>query len=88
MTAETSASPAAPASAARSGSASRDRVTLRILRGPPADGGQGAYATFAVPTFPRMSVLDTLFAIQRDQDRSLSFRYSCRLGMCGTCAVI
>lgn len=35
-----------------------------------------------------MSVLDALFAIQRDQDRTLSFRCSCRLGMCGTCAVI
>ena len=28
-----------------------------------------------------------LFAIQRDHHRTLSFRCSCRLGMCGTCAV-
>ena len=35
-----------------------------------------------------MSVLDALFAVQREQDRTLSFRYSCRLGMCGTCPVI
>ena len=31
-----------------------------------------------------MSVLDALFQIQRDQDRTLAFRCSCRLGMCGT----
>jgi succinate dehydrogenase / fumarate reductase, iron-sulfur subunit len=90
LTTETSASPAAPTGPA----GPAGTVTLRILRGRPADGGQdqrgqpGEYATFPVPTFPRMSVLDTLFAVQRHQDRSLSFRYSCRLGMCGTCAVI
>jgi succinate dehydrogenase/fumarate reductase iron-sulfur protein len=35
----------------------------------------------------RMTVLDALFAIQREQDPSLSFRCSCRVGMCGTCAM-
>ena len=34
-----------------------------------------------------MTVLDALFAIQREQDPSLCFRYSCRVGMCGTCAM-
>src|SRR5204863_6651213 len=46
------------------------------------------YEAFAVETYPRMSVLDALFQIQRDQDRTLAFRCSCRLGMCGTCAII
>jgi succinate dehydrogenase iron-sulfur subunit len=35
----------------------------------------------------RMSVLDALFCIQREMDSSLGFRCSCRVGMCGTCAV-
>lgn len=34
-----------------------------------------------------MTVLDALFRIQRDLDSSLAFRYACRVGMCGTCAV-
>ena len=63
-------------------------VTVRVLRSPAEPGQQARYQAYEVETFPRMSVLDALFAIQRDHDRTLSFRYSCRLGMCGTCAVI
>jgi succinate dehydrogenase / fumarate reductase, iron-sulfur subunit len=36
----------------------------------------------------RMTVLDGLFQIQREQDPSLAFRCSCRVGMCGTCAMV
>jgi succinate dehydrogenase / fumarate reductase iron-sulfur subunit len=32
-------------------------------------------------------VLDALFQILWKQDPSLSFRYACRVGMCGTCAM-
>jgi succinate dehydrogenase / fumarate reductase, iron-sulfur subunit len=35
----------------------------------------------------QMTVLDALFIIQRKHDASLSFRCSCRVGMCGTCAM-
>ncbi len=63
-------------------------VTIRILRSPAEPGGASFYQAFEVETYPRMSVLDALFQIQREQDRTLSFRCSCRLGMCGTCAVI
>jgi hypothetical protein len=35
-----------------------------------------------------MTVLDALVHIQRHHDRSLAFRYACRLGMCGTCTVM
>ena len=34
-----------------------------------------------------MTVLDALVAVQSAQDATLSFRYSCRVGMCGTCAL-
>lgn len=62
-------------------------VTIRVLRSPTA-GGTPAYQAYRVETYPRMTVLDALFSIHREQDRSLAFRCSCRLGMCGTCAVI
>ena len=42
---------------------------------------------FEVTLEDRMTVLDALFRIQREQDASLSFRCACRVGMCGTCAV-
>jgi succinate dehydrogenase / fumarate reductase, iron-sulfur subunit len=42
---------------------------------------------FQVELEERMTVLDALFRVQREQDASLSFRCACRVGMCGTCAV-
>jgi succinate dehydrogenase/fumarate reductase iron-sulfur protein len=42
---------------------------------------------FEVELEERMTVLDALFRIQRNQDPSLSFRCACRVGMCGTCAM-
>lgn len=63
-------------------------LTVRVLRSPRALGGKPEYQAYTVETFPRMSVLDALFMIQQEQDRTLAFRCSCRLGMCGTCALI
>lgn len=34
------------------------------------------------------TVLDALVAIQRSQDPTLAFRYACRVGMCGSCAMV
>jgi succinate dehydrogenase/fumarate reductase iron-sulfur protein len=42
---------------------------------------------FEVTLEDRMTVLDALFRVQREQDPSLSFRCACRVGMCGTCAM-
>jgi succinate dehydrogenase/fumarate reductase iron-sulfur protein len=57
--------------------------TVRVLR-----SGTGEYQSYEVETYSKMSVLDALFQVQQTQDRTLAFRCSCRLGMCGTCAVI
>jgi fumarate reductase iron-sulfur subunit len=34
------------------------------------------------------TVLDALVTIQREQDPTLALRYACRVGMCGSCAVV
>lgn len=34
------------------------------------------------------TVLDALVAVQRSQDATLAFRHACRVGMCGSCAVV
>src|SRR5262245_44431991 len=34
------------------------------------------------------TVLDALVAVQRGQDPTLAFRYACRVGMCGSCAMV
>ncbi|HEY7030006.1 MAG TPA: succinate dehydrogenase/fumarate reductase iron-sulfur subunit [Thermomicrobiales bacterium] len=63
-------------------SVSAETVQITIARSDPA-----APSTFAVRRFEPMMVLDALLAIQREQEPSLGFRYSCRVGMCGTCTV-
>ena len=62
-------------------------VRVKIRRGGAADDPDERVDVFEVETGPRMTVLDALVAIQSAQDATLSFRYSCRVGMCGTCAL-
>lgn len=48
-----------------------------------------AEATYAVTLAnPHARVLDALLSIRQEQDPSLGFRFSCRVGMCGSCAVV
>ena len=60
-------------------------ITLRVARHPAAQGR--AFSEFRVTLEDRMTVLDALCQAQRKMDGSLGFRCSCRVGMCGTCAV-
>src|SRR5687767_4488189 len=52
-----------------------------------ARSDSSAPQVFTLELDSRMTVLDALFIIQREHDASLSFRCSCRVGMCGTCAM-
>jgi succinate dehydrogenase / fumarate reductase iron-sulfur subunit len=58
-------------------------VTLRVFRGN-ADGG--AEQEYSVPTFPGMVVLDAIHHIQANQDTTLSCRWNCKAGKCGSCS--
>ena len=53
-----------------------------------APGGRDRWQAFAVDAGPDTTVLDALVEIQRQQDPSLAFRYACRVGMCGSCAMV
>ncbi|HDQ98736.1 MAG TPA: succinate dehydrogenase/fumarate reductase iron-sulfur subunit [candidate division WOR-3 bacterium] len=44
--------------------------------------------SFVIGTPEGMTVLDALFRIQEQLDPSLSFRYSCRGAVCGSCAML
>lgn len=48
---------------------------------------EGAYEDFEVPRQESQTVLDVVTWIQRHQDPGLSYRYACRVGMCGSCAM-
>jgi succinate dehydrogenase / fumarate reductase, iron-sulfur subunit len=58
--------------------------TISIQR---TENGNAAWQSYSLEASQELTVLDALFAIQRRQDPTLAFRCSCRVGMCGTCAI-
>src|SRR5262245_53315608 len=51
-------------------------------------GQSQRWQDYAVTAGPDTTVLDALVAIQRLDDPTLAFRYACRVGMCGSCAMV
>jgi fumarate reductase iron-sulfur subunit len=49
---------------------------------------EGAFQTFRVPRQASQTVLDVVVWIQQNADPSLAYRYACRVGMCGSCAMM
>ena len=58
-------------------------LTVRVWRG----AEQGAYQAFEVPRRASQTVLDVVTHIQRALDPTLAYRFACRVGMCGSCAM-
>jgi fumarate reductase iron-sulfur subunit len=51
-------------------------------------GGQdGAFQSYQVPLYEDQTVLDVVTWVQRHIDPTLSYRFACRVGMCGSCAM-
>jgi fumarate reductase iron-sulfur subunit len=50
-------------------------------------GARGGFREFDVPRYPSQTVLDVVTYIQRTLDPALAYRYACRVGMCGSCAM-
>jgi fumarate reductase iron-sulfur subunit len=61
-------------------------TTLSVFRW--SRGARERWQKFVVESGPDTTVLDALVAIQRGQDATLAFRYACRVGMCGSCAMV
>lgn len=60
-------------------------IAVRVWRG---DAHDGSYQQFEVPQQPSQTILDVVTWIQRHADTSLSYRFACRVGMCGSCAMM
>jgi len=50
-------------------------------------GADGAFQEFEVPRAASQTVLDVVTHIQRKLDATLAYRFACRVGMCGSCAM-
>lgn len=48
----------------------------------------GRYERFDVPAMENQTVLDVVSWIQQNVDATLTYRFSCRVGMCGSCAMM
>ncbi|MBI4020042.1 MAG: 2Fe-2S iron-sulfur cluster binding domain-containing protein [Candidatus Aenigmarchaeota archaeon] len=48
---------------------------------------EAGFREYDVPYTERMRILDLLFYIQRNLEGSLAFRWNCREGICGSCAM-
>ena len=51
-------------------------------------GKDGAFQTFEVPREASQTILDVVTHIQRALDPTLAYRFACRVGMCGSCAMM
>jgi len=58
-------------------------LKVRVWRG----GEDGAFQGFEVPRLASQTVLDVVTYIQRELDPTLAYRFACRVGMCGSCAM-
>src|SRR5690606_10198821 len=58
-------------------------MNVRVWRG----GATGRYVAYDVPREDSQTVLDVVTYIQRHRDTTLSYRFACRVGVCGSCAM-
>ena len=48
----------------------------------------GSYQSFRVPAETNQTILDVVSWIQQNADPTLAYRFACRVGMCGSCAMM
>ncbi|MBP9717759.1 succinate dehydrogenase iron-sulfur subunit [Candidatus Gracilibacteria bacterium] len=63
-------------------------TSVLIKRYLPEKNTQPYYQTFELGFESDMTVLDALNRIKDKQDTSLTYRWSCRMGICGSCAAV
>ncbi|PYO55244.1 MAG: succinate dehydrogenase/fumarate reductase iron-sulfur subunit, partial [Candidatus Rokuibacteriota bacterium] len=61
-------------------------MVLKVFRWAP--GTRQRMQKYSIPGKEGMTVLDALVEAQRRLDPTLAFRYACRVGMCGSCAMV
>ena len=64
-----------------------NRITIEVTRYDPAQDEKPRFDSFEVPLRKEWVVLDALNYIKDHLDGSLTFRWSCRMGVCGSCGM-
>ncbi len=60
-----------------------DVINVSLWRGK----ADGRYQDYSVPLRESQTVLDVVTWVQRNADPTLAYRFACRVGMCGSCAM-
>ena len=68
--------------------ASERRIEIEVLRYRPEQDGEPFFQSYDVPFTDDMSVLQGLQHIKDHLDGTLSFRWSCRMAICGSCGAM
>jgi len=63
-------------------------INLTVRRSATEPQAAPYFAQHQVDLGEKATVLDALFALQRGPCPDLAFRFSCRVGMCGSCAMV
>lgn len=67
--------------------ASRKKVLVEIQRFSP-EKDKPFYQSFEIRFYDELTVLAALNTIKSEQDGSLTYRYSCQMGICGSCGAV
>jgi fumarate reductase iron-sulfur subunit len=70
------------------GDARTETVTLEVTRYRPEAEDRPTFQTYQVPYRKEWVVLDALNYVKDNIDGTLSFRWSCRMGICGSCGMM
>jgi len=65
-----------------------DRITLQVARYRPEKGSETGFDEFELPCPDDWVVLDGLNYVKDHLDGTLSYRWSCRMGICGSCGMM
>ncbi len=65
-----------------------ESITLQIQRYRPEEEEEPVWHSFEVPRHDEWMVLDGLNYIKDNLDGSLSYRWACRMGVCGSCGML
>ena len=64
------------------------RIVFEVFRYHPEDDGEPVFQHYDVPYHEHWVVLDALNWIKDTIDGTLSYRWSCRMGVCGSCGML
>ena len=64
-----------------------DSISMRVSRYRPDEGAAPHFEEYDVPLRKEWTVLDGLNHVKNEVDSTLSYRWSCRMGICGSCGM-